>query len=100
MIIFLFPDEILFSQEKCLSLYKEKLEKESNTQDKKYLILELDKTKQTLEKVLAEQKEEKVKFEKEKEKLLGDKKKLENGSNEIFQSFNLIYTFVSIIFRL
>ncbi|XP_065208048.1 early endosome antigen 1 [Planococcus citri] len=76
-------DEILFSQEKCLSLYKEKLEKESNSQDKKHLILELDKTKQTLEKVLAEQKEEKMKFEKEKEKLLNDKKKLENARSKL-----------------
>lgn len=80
IIISVFADEILFSQEKCLLLYKEKLEKESNSQDKKHLVLELDKTKQALEKVLAEQKEEKVKFEKEKEKLLSDKKKLENGS--------------------
>lgn len=72
-------EEILSSQEKCLQQYKEKLEKESNSQDKKHLILELEKTKQKLEKILLEQKEEKLKFEKEKEKLQSEKKKLETG---------------------
>lgn len=72
-------EEILSCQERCLLQYKEKLERESNSQDKKHLVLELEKTKQKLEKVLDEQKEEKLKFDKEKEKLQNEKKKLESG---------------------